>query len=108
MYKRIALSLCGLLLSLTALAQEDKAVLTGTITDPSTATVPEATVEVSGPINGFSRRVTTNNAGSYYIASLPIGTYTVTISKAGFQSAHIEAVQLLVGQIRTLNHQMQI
>jgi hypothetical protein len=99
---------CALLLPLAALAQEDKAVLTGTISDPSSASIPEATIAVTSASNGFSRRVNTNKVGSYYMADLPIGTYNVNISKAGFQASQIDAVQLLVGQIRTLNAQMRI
>lgn len=97
-----------LLLSLAARAQEDKAVLTGSVSDPSAATIPNAAVELSNASNGFLRKVATNGGGSYYVSGVPIGTYTVTVSKAGFQTSLVESVQLLVGQIRTLNVQMQI
>ena len=108
MQKKFRVAVCALLLPLAALAQEDKAVLTGTISDPSSASIPEATIAVTSASNGFSRRVNTNKVGSYYMADLPIGTYNVNISKAGFQASQIDAVQLLVGQIRTLNAQMRI
>jgi hypothetical protein len=100
--------LCLLVLATAAHSQEDKAVLTGRVSDPSAATIPNATVEISNSNNGFLRSVATNGSGSYYVAGLPIGTYTVTVGKGGFQTSQFKLVQLLVGQIRTLDVQMQI
>jgi hypothetical protein len=90
------------------LTQEDKAVLTGTATDPSQARIPNAVVEVSSSRTGFRRAVKTSESGSYYLGGLPIGMYDVTVSKPGFQTAKFEAIQVEVGQTRTLDIQMKI
>ena len=99
---------CLSVLAVASLAQEDKAVLTGTATDPSHATIPDAVVEVNNNLTGFRRIVKTNESGSYYLGGLPIGLYNVTVSKAGFQTARFESVQMEVGQTRTIDIQMKI
>jgi hypothetical protein len=97
-----------LLLAMACPAQEDKAVLTGTVIDPSQATISEAVVEVSSNLTGFHRVTKTNESGLYYLGGLPIGLYNVTVSRAGFQTARFESVQMEVGQIRTVDVQMKI
>ncbi len=92
----------------SGLGQEDKADLTGVITDPTQAAIPGATIEVLNPANGLLRNAKSNETGSYTVGGLPIGIYQVTISKDGFQAARFNSVQLLVGQIRTVNAQMQV
>ena len=99
---------CVLLSAMACLAQEDKAVLTGTASDPSAAIIPGAVVEVSSSLTGFRRVVKTNETGSHYLGGLPIGLYDVTVSKSGFQTARFESVQMEVGQTRTLDIQMKI
>ena len=58
------LLICLMLLAGVALGQEDKAVLTGTATDPSGAILPGAVVELSCPSNGFLRKLTTSDVGT--------------------------------------------
>ena len=90
------------------LAQEDRATVTGTVTDPSGATIPDASIEINSAATGFRREVKTNDSGAFLIPGLQIGTYEVAIRKDGFRTAQYAAFQLAVGQIRTINAQMQI
>src|SRR5450432_2605144 len=99
---------CLFLFAGFGLAQEDKAVLTGTATDASGAILPGATVEVSSPSNGFLRKLVTSDVGTYYVPGLPVGSYELLVSKAGFRSARFTEVQLVVGQTRTLNLQLAV
>src|ERR1700726_2432176 len=94
--------------AIAGLAQEDKAILTGLITDTSEAAVPGATIEVSSAVNGFLRKADSNHVGSYTIGGLPVGVYEITVHKDGFQAARFNSVQLLVGQIRTVNVQLSV
>jgi hypothetical protein len=80
----ISLILAFIVLSLSAvaLAQELAATLTGTVTDPSGAVVPGATVVVHSDETGTDvRSVTTSSRGSFNITNLPAGRYTVTVSR---------------------------
>ncbi len=89
-------------------AQENKAVLTGTATDAKNAVVPGARVEIANRANGDVRKVETNEQGSYYAGNISIGVYEVTVRKEGFGAVRFDDVELVVGQIRTLNAQLQV
>jgi Carboxypeptidase regulatory-like domain/TonB dependent receptor len=54
----------------------------GTVTDPSAAVIPNATVLATG--NGVSRSVKTDGQGKYTIANVPPGKYDVRADAAGF------------------------
>jgi hypothetical protein len=89
-------------------AQEDKAIVTGLITDSSEAAVPGAIIEVSSALNGFLRKTESNHIGSYTIGGLPVGVYEITVRKDGFQASRFSSVELVVGQIRTINAQLSV
>lgn len=71
-------------LSLTA--QTFRGTILGTVTDPTGAVVSGATVSVKNTGTGLQRSTTTSADGSYSIPELPIGTYNVTVTQAGFDT----------------------
>jgi len=81
-----------------AQAQASTSDLTGSVTDPSGAVIPGATVVVRNPSTGFSRTFTTNDSGEFQAIGIPPGTYEVTASAATFKTAKIPGVKLTVGQ----------
>src|SRR5207248_5968825 len=52
-----------------------------------------------------SRTATTSDEGYYKFELLPVGTYTVTVSKAGFGTV-TQSVETLIGQTATVNAQL--
>ena len=60
--------------------------ITGTVTDPAGAVVPGATVEAKNTETGVVSSVVSTNTGNYTISQLPIGTYVVTVTAAGFKT----------------------
>lgn len=104
-------SLCLLILflftSLFAAAQVDKASITGTLTDPSGATVPNAKITVVYATTGLSRVVSTNAAGVFLIVGLPVGHAVVDGVKEGFRPVRTE-IDLAVGETRTLDLPLQV
>jgi Carboxypeptidase regulatory-like domain/TonB-dependent Receptor Plug Domain len=87
-----------------SVAQELNATLTGTVTDPSGAIVPAATVLIhNNDTNADVRTVTTDGSGNYTATNLPAGTYTVTVQAAGFRSYTANNVTLHVAEKRALN-----
>jgi hypothetical protein len=110
MTKRTALSL---LLSLSVLAslskaQEDRAAVTGIVSDPSKAAVSRAMVEIDNKATGFHRAVLTNDAGAYLIPGLLVGTYNLRIAKSGFRTEAYNSFELAVGQTRTISVELRI
>ncbi len=58
--------------------------ITGVVTDPSGAVVPNATVEARNPVSGFSRTTSTDASGKFTIPNVPFNPYHLTISGSGF------------------------
>src|SRR5436305_11266969 len=76
--------------------------LTGTVTDPTGAVVPNVTVTVTNTQTGEARTSTTNANGIYRAALLRPGAYTVTVQPQGFAQL-TRTVQVAVGQTTTIN-----
>jgi hypothetical protein len=74
------------LVPLAAWAQETLGAINGTVTDTSNAVVRQAQVQAKNLGTGLTVNATTSGDGSYNIVDLPIGTYSVTISKQGFKT----------------------
>lgn len=110
MNNRIFPVLLGLLLvcAVAGHAQEDRAVITGSVTDPSLSAVTGATVTIENKATGFHREVLTNDSGAYVIPGLLIGVYDLHIAMNGFATQDYKAIELVVGQIRTINTQLKI
>jgi len=95
----------ALLLSISAeaFAQMDRSSLTGTVKDPSGASIPSVQVRAVQPATGLTRDTTTSSDGVYAIPDLPIGKYTVFFTKSGFAVLRVESVDQGVGLTRTLD-----
>ena len=70
--------------------------LHGTVTDKSGAIVVGASVLVSNPLTGFSRKVASGRDGVYQVVDIPPGIYSVTVTAAGFESSKLDNLQILV------------
>src|SRR5579859_7883643 len=79
----LILSAC---LPLLTKAQQTLGSINGTVTDATNAVVIKASVQVKNLGTGLTVNAMTQNDGSFNIANLPIGTYSVTISKQGFKT----------------------
>jgi hypothetical protein len=92
----------------SAVAQVDRAVLEGTVTDPTGAVMRGARVQVLAVDSGISEEQQANSNGYYRFPGLAVGRYTVTVTSPKFTTKVIDEVALQVGQIRTLNIQLQV
>jgi len=77
--------------------------LTGHITDPSGAAVPEAAVRVTNLDTGTGLQVTTTTDGTYLAPSLTPGRYRVTVTKSGFKTITQEPVIVSTATVSTLD-----
>ncbi len=97
------------LASTTSRAQEVTGTISGTVTDPSGASVKGAVVTLTNTDRGQDvRTLTTNAAGFYTGTTLPLGTYTVKISAPGFNTASITQLVLHVNDALTLNRSLVV
>ena len=106
------LLLSALLIALTlltsAFAQETTAGLQGTIRDPSGAVIANASIEVAGPNLIGTRKVQSNDAGSYRVVALPPGVYTLTVTASGFRTFKQEGIDLTVGRLPNLDVKLEV
>jgi len=64
---------------------QSTATILGTVTDPTGAVVPDATVTITNTGTGTSRTVTSNQSGAYNAPDLQIGTYSIKVDAPGFK-----------------------
>jgi hypothetical protein len=101
----MVLGTCG---ALRLNAQAVGATLSGTVTDQSGSVIPNAAVAILNTATGETRSVSANADGLYSAPNLQPGTYTVTITAAGFSKAVQNNVTLTVGGSQVLNVAMQV
>ena len=104
----VALWVLTSLLCACLAAQEINATLTGSVSDPTGAVVPGASVLVhNNETNTDVRTVTTDASGNYTVTNLPAGNYTVTVKSSGFKAYTSSNVVLHVAEKRNLPVQLQ-
>jgi hypothetical protein len=84
------------------MAQGVSAQLGGRVQDTKGIAVPGATVVIRNTETGLTRTLQTSNEGRYMATLLPVGPYSVTVTKAGFQTASNIKVNLNLGDAAPL------
>jgi hypothetical protein len=102
---RFLLYLC--LFSTGAFAQYEQAAIAGTIRDARGGVVPAARVQVRESETGLIRSTLSHSAGVFSIHGLPLGTYTLVVSREGFGEVRLEDISLAIGQTRNLEVTLQ-
>ena len=77
-----------------AFAQVTEGSLSGTVTDPSGASVSEAHVTVTNVATQESRAFTTDQTGIYRIGYLQPGIYSVTAEHQGFKKEVVQGIKI--------------
>ena len=93
-----------LLLALSSVAglnAQDRAAISGSVTDASGALVAAAAIELKSNATGILHVTATSDRGLYEVDALPVGAYTITITKAGFKPTTVDQVDLQYGETRT-------
>ncbi len=96
------------LLPSAAIHAQVTASIAGTVTDQTGAVVPDASVTLVNEGTQFTRIVKTNAAGEYIASAIPPGSYSITVSKAGFEQLHRSGIQLAVATTVTADLQLKI
>ena len=78
----------------------------GTVTDQTSAVVSGAQVVAKSKATDSTRTTTTGDTGYYRFELLPVGIYTVTVSKTGFAGV-AETIEILIGQTATVNVELR-
>src|SRR5215211_4304098 len=90
----ILLALIIVTSAISAVAQNNKGAIVGTVKDPNDALVAKAQIKVTNAKTGEVRTTDTSDDGTYVVTNLEPGPYTVTVEASGFQTVNFEAVQV--------------
>ena len=81
-----------------AQSESINATIRGRITDPAGQSVVGAAVSAVNDATAYARSVPTGDDGYYVIPTLPIGTYTLTVTKEGFSTLKFPGIVLQAGR----------
>lgn len=96
------------LLCVSAFGQATTGAVSGRVTDPSGAVIPDAGVELVNVDTGIKTLTRTTGEGDFVETALPPGHYTITVSHAGFKNASVSAFKLDIDQKARFNVKMSI
>ena len=106
--RRLLISIALFFLCEAAFGQEIGGTISGTITDPSGASIPNVTVTVRNLGTDEARKTTTGPDGSYLVPSLISGNYEVRVEGTGFQTEIRTGISLAVAQHAVIDVQLVV
>ena len=84
------------------------ATISGTVTDASGAVVPQASLTLINEASGVRITTESNNDGSFVVPGLMVGTYTVTVTKQGFQTSTEKGIALHPASVTPVNMVLKV
>src|SRR5690242_1139366 len=79
----------------------------GTVIDPTGAVVPGAKITIKNTSTGVTRELTTDQDGQFAALQLELGTYQVTVEKAGLRKL-VETAVVRSGEKTRVDASMQV
>src|SRR5712692_5008701 len=109
MIRRLLIVLTAIsLFSAVAMAQVSTGSLSGTVTDPNGASIPNAKVSVTGTETGFKEETLASEAGLYVFPRLPVGMYEVIAEQPGFKKLIRSGVEIRVATRQELDLRLDV
>ncbi|HKW34803.1 MAG TPA: TonB-dependent receptor [Candidatus Acidoferrum sp.] len=102
MKRLVVVILIAFSLAVAANAQTFRGSINGTVSDPSGGLVPNATVKATEIATGLDHTTTTTSDGAFAFQDIPLGFYKVTVTATGFPAYTVDKVEVVAGQIYTL------
>jgi hypothetical protein len=99
---------CLTLVAAAALAQSFLGSISGTVTDASDAILQQAKVVLTETKTGVQRTTTANASGEYSFADLAPGTYSISVSAAGFKEAKSGDIILTAQRIARFDARLEV
>ena len=105
---RILVPCLFILLSSAVWAQLYTSTVSGLVTDPSGAVVPNAQAKLVDEQKGYSFTATADATGRYLFRSIPPGSYKLSVQASGFQQQEQAGIKVDVNQNVTVNFSLQV
>src|SRR5437764_4306636 len=97
------LTICWIVVSVTAVAQQNTGTILGVVKDSSGAVVPGASITILNEETSLTRTMTTGEYGTFRAPALPVGRYTLRVLLAGFRTQAHRGLILEVAQELVVN-----
>ncbi len=108
MFRLLVVTFTALIIPFTCLAQSDRGIVTGTVSDPASAIIAGAKVSAVNRDNGSRFDTVTTETGNFTLPALPAGMYDVTVESPGFKRISQSNVQVQVAQTVRLDFVLQL
>ncbi|HXJ42377.1 MAG TPA: carboxypeptidase-like regulatory domain-containing protein [Bryobacteraceae bacterium] len=102
------LTVCAFIVSNCVYAQTITASITGTVTDPSGAVVPNVKITATNADTNVNYSATTNQDGVYNLLFLAVGRYNVAAENSGFKKSVLGPFPLEVNQIARVDVKLEV
>ena len=89
-------------------AQETYAQIKGNVTDATGAAVPDAQVTATNSQTSVAKSVPTDASGKFQFLQLPVGLYSIAITKAGFRTFTENGIVLVLNQVYNLIARLEV
>ncbi len=109
-YKALLGSLLAAVLLFTCSVQSQvtSGNITGTVYDPTGATVANATVVARNTATGVESSAPSTGSGEYRLPNLLAGSYTVSVTAAGFSRSEVQSVTVPINETVTVNVKLDV
>jgi len=104
----VCLAFSLLLASAPLWAAINRGTIQGTVTDPQGAAIPSAVATITNVDMGVSQKISTNNAGFYFVPDLVPGSYRVHFEMAGFVPLEVTSVVVQANEVSRVDAQLQL
>ncbi|HLG96436.1 MAG TPA: TonB-dependent receptor [Bryobacteraceae bacterium] len=108
MKSSISAALLAVFLCFSAHAQSVQGVVTGSVTDPAGASVPNAQLTLTNEGTSVSQQSRTGGDGNYRFPLVPPGSYTLTVEVPGFAKSETKHITVDASQTVPVNVQLEI
>jgi Carboxypeptidase regulatory-like domain len=98
----------GLTLTGRVAAQAISGDIVGTVVDKTGATVPGASIEVENAATGVKASTTSRDQGDFRVGNLPVGTYTIRVSKSSFATTTLTNFIVELNKISSVTVTLEI
>src|SRR2546423_7449108 len=102
MRRWLGLIFVAMMVAVSAYGQTFRGAINGTVADPSGALVASSTVKATNTATGVSLTAVTTSDGQFGFQDLPLGSYKVEVTAAGFRPAAVDSVPVTAGGAYTL------
>ena len=108
MHRVLLLAFAAVFFAPLVSAQTVTGAITGTVTDPTGAVVPNVRIVASNTATNLTYSTTANEAGVYNLLFLPLGNYTISAEATGFKRAVLGPFALEVNQSARVDVRMEV